>query len=79
MNARKLFALVLAASSLSLTVLAAGESLVIAERGKAADYAIVIPVDAGESMRYAASELSSYARKMTGVELPVAESADDRK
>ena len=72
MNARKLFALVLAASSLSLTVLAAGESLVIAERGKAADYAIVIPVDAGESMRYAASELSSYARKMTGVELPVA-------
>ena len=55
-----------------MTAHAADEILVLAERGKAADYAIVIPVDAGESMRYAASELSSYARKMTGVELPVA-------
>ena len=48
-----------------------GESLVLAERGKAAGYAIVVPADAGESMRYAASELSRYVRKITGVELPV--------
>ncbi len=49
----------------------AGE-IVIAERGKRAKYTIVLPADAGASVKYAAEELRDYVRQMTGVELPVA-------
>ena len=45
--------------------------IVFAERGKEAEYAIVIPAEAGASVRYAAEELRDYVRRMTGVELPI--------
>ena len=56
----------------------AGE-IVIAERGKSAEYSIVIPVDAGASVKYAAEELRDYVRQMTGVELPVVAPANGAK
>ena len=54
--------------------------IVLAERGKKAEYAIVIPPAAGASVKYAAEELRDYVRGMTGVELPiVAEGGDVKK
>ena len=67
----------LASSSLlSLMALAVDEPLLIAERGRSAEYAIVIPVDASVSVRYAADELGRYVKRMTGVGLPVASSGE---
>ena len=47
------------------------QELVLAERVKPADRAIVIAKDAGPSLKYAAEELQFYVRKLTGVELAV--------
>ena len=67
----------LASSSLlSLMALAVDEPLLIAERGRSAEYAIVIPVDASVSVRYAADELGRYVKRMTGVGLPVVSLAE---
>ena len=44
--------------------------LILAERGKAPDYVIVIPAAASESVRYAAEELRDFTEKTTGVKLP---------
>ena len=46
-------------------------SIILAERGKAPDRAIVISATAGESQRYAAEELRDYVKQMTDVELPI--------
>ena len=49
----------------------AGErEIILAERGKEAAFAIVIPKTAGASVKYAAEELRDYVRGMTDVELP---------
>ena len=48
----------------------AGE-FTIAERGKAAACAVVVPDGAGASFIYAAEEFCRYTEKMTGVKLPV--------
>jgi hypothetical protein len=47
------------------------ESFVIAERGKRASCAIAVVADASEAEKYAAKELQTFVRRMTGVELPV--------
>ena len=52
------------------------DEIVIAERGKAPDCAIVIPSEAPEAVRYAAEELRDFTEKTTGVRLPIVENAD---
>ena len=47
----------------------AGErEIILAERGKEAAFAIVIPKTAGASVKYAAEELRDYVRGMTGAD-----------
>lgn len=53
---------------------AADATFVLAERGKAADCAIVVPADAPEPVRYAAEELRDFTAKTTGVALPIVSS-----
>ena len=50
-------------------------TLVIAERGKVAEYSIVVPPDAPPSQGYAAEELRDFVEKTTGVRLPIVSSA----
>ena len=45
--------------------------MAIAERGKAAEFAIVVPDKASPCQRYAADELSDFIEKATGVKLPI--------
>lgn len=52
--------------------------MVIAERGKASDYTIVIPAEPAPSQKYAAEELRDWAEKLTGVKLPIATRAGKR-
>ena len=52
------------------------QELVLAERGKPAACAIVVAKDAGPSLKYAAEELQFYVRKLTGVELAVADAQE---
>ena len=47
------------------------QPLVLAERGKAAAYSIVIPAKAVPAQRYAAEELRDFIEKVTGVKLPI--------
>ena len=47
------------------------EKVVLAERGKGAEYRIVVPKDASAAQNYAAEELQKYVEKLTGVKLPV--------
>ncbi|MBQ2629723.1 MAG: DUF4838 domain-containing protein, partial [Kiritimatiellae bacterium] len=56
---------------LSFAASAAGGEVVLAERGRAADCAIVLPADASPSQMTAADELRDHVEKMTGVRLPV--------
>ena len=46
-------------------------TFVLAERGAAADCAIVVPADAPEPVRYAAEELRDFTEKTTGVRLAI--------
>ena len=48
-----------------------GGDLILAERGKAADCTIVLPVAASASQRYAAEELRDYTQRLTGTRLPI--------
>ncbi len=50
--------------------------LVIAERGKASEYSIVVPAKASPSQKYAAEELRAFTEKSTGVILPIVTDAD---
>ena len=50
-----------------------GGELVLAERGRAPEYAIVRAVDASPSVKYAAEELRDFTERMTGVRLPIVE------
>ena len=43
----------------------------IAERGKTAEYSIVVPEKASPSQKYAAEELRDFTEKATGVRLPI--------
>ena len=47
--------------------------MVLAERGGAAEYAIVIPASADPAQRYAAEELRNFTERTTGVALPIKE------
>lgn len=47
------------------------QALTLTERGKPAQYTIVIPAAASPSQKYAAEELKNFTEQMTGVELPV--------
>ena len=49
-----------------------GGELILAERGKPAEYTIVLPAEPSPSQRYAAEELQSFTEQMTGVRLPIA-------
>ena len=67
----------LAAAVVALAAAAQGaQELVLAERGKPAACAIVVAKDAGPSVKYAAEELQFYVRKLTGVELAVADAQE---
>lgn len=55
----------------------AASPLVLAKRGAAAEYAIVIAVDADECQRYAVEELRDYVKQLTDVELPIVTKAED--
>ena len=57
---------------------ASAADIVIAERGRKAEYAIVVSATADPAQRYAAEELRDFAERTTGVALPIKEfSADD--
>lgn len=56
-----------------ILLLAASLVFTIAERGKTPAVKIGIPADPSPSVRYAAEELRDHVKKMTGVELPLAE------
>lgn len=45
--------------------------IVIAERGRKAEYSIVIPADPSPSERYAAEELQDHLKKLVGVDLAI--------
>ena len=62
---------VVAALLIAGTAAGAEGSLIFAERGKAADCAIVVPQAADETVRYAAEELRDFTERTTGVKLPV--------
>jgi hypothetical protein len=47
------------------------KSMVLAERGKKAEYKIVIPTKASPAERYAAEELVTHIKKTVGVDLPI--------
>ncbi len=47
-------------------------SIYLGERGKPANYTIVIPATASPSQKYAAEELRDWTERLTGVRLPVA-------
>ncbi len=49
---------------------------VLAERGKAPEYTIVIPAEASPSQQYAAEELRDFTEKTTGVRLPIGTDSD---
>ena len=55
----------------------AASPLVLAKRGAAAEYAIVVGADADECQRYAAEELRDYVKQLTDVELPIVTNASD--
>jgi len=57
---------------------AEGAPFVLAERGKAADCAIVVEAP-GPSAAFAAAELRDYVRRLTGVELPTNAAAAARR
>ena len=50
--------------------------LALAERGKAAEYSVVIPDKASHSQRYAAEELRDFTERTTGVRLPIVTDAN---
>ena len=60
-----------AASAASATA-----GLVLAERGKDADCAIIVPKTADETVRRAADELRDFTERTTGVKLPIAASGE---
>lgn len=58
--------------AIGLTAFAAeSQKVVLAERGKAAEYRIVVPKEASPAQNYAAGELRKYLEKLTGVRLAV--------
>ena len=54
----------------------AANQIVVAERGKAATYAIVVPEKASPSQHYAAEELRDFTERTTGVRLPIVTDAE---
>ena len=58
------------------TSLCGAEQLVVAERGKPAEYSIVIPEKAAPAQKYAAEELRDFIEKATDVRLDIVVDAD---
>ena len=56
-----------------------GGELILAERGKRADFAIVVREGAGPSEAFAATEFRDWTAKLTGVTLPVVTNAHPAK
>ncbi len=50
--------------------------IILAERGKDAEYTIVIPAEASPSQKYAAEELRVWTEKLAGVRLPIMTDAE---
>lgn len=59
------------AATVMASATATAEGLTLAERGKAANYSIVLPLKASVSQRYAAKELQGFTEQMIGVKLPI--------
>jgi len=53
--------------------------VVLAERGKATEYAVVVPENPGEAVQYAAEELRDWTEKLTGVRLAIVTNATPAK
>ena len=65
------FASALLLGGVATCAFASAGGLVLAERGKVAEYSIVIPEKASPPVKYAAEELRDWTEKTTGVILPV--------
>jgi hypothetical protein len=63
----------------SLGGIVGASPLEIAVSGNAPAYTIVVPEKPGATEQFAAEELRDYVKRMTGVELPIAKSAEGRK
>ena len=63
--------LVACVASLPFAANVHGAALILAERGKAAEYSIAIPAKASPAQKYAAEELRDFTEKTTGVKLPI--------
>ena len=57
--------------AVSLLIPALLQAITIAERGKPAQYVIVLPAEASPSQKYAAEELQKFTAQMTGVKLSI--------
>ena len=57
------------AAALAAHVSAAGESLVLAQRGEPVRYTVSVATNADDTVRFAARELCSHVKLMAGVEL----------
>ena len=68
---RFLFHPLCGALALALAAVANGADFTIAQRGAGASCGIVVASDADECVRYAAQELQTFTKRMTGVTLPV--------
>ena len=66
---------VFAAALTACASLSGAGPLVVAERGKAAEYSIVVPPAAAPALKYAAEELRDFTEKTTGVRLPIVTNA----
>ena len=66
-----LMSVVAFAATASCALVACAGQLTVAERGKEAEYSIVVPEKASPSQKYAAEELRDFTEKATGVRLPI--------
>ena len=66
------------AATSSLVLDAYAGQITIAERGREAEYSIVVPAEAGECLRYAAEELRDFTGKTTGVAMPIVSRTDGK-
>ena len=67
------------AAALAAHVSAAGESLVLAQRGEPARCVVSVATNADDTVRFAARELCSHVKLMTGVELKTVEGLPSEK
>lgn len=73
-----MYAFRLCGVSLALAAALPARGWTVAERGKPADCVIAVSSATNEVETFAAAELKSHVRRMTGVELPITASADGK-